>query len=525
MDLNKLFEMKKFFMRIYKPIIEDGNNLKDNEKIIVSYKHKDNNNKKTSFSAEGYNNIDDLITAIINDNRTHYLDCYFNLSTSDKDRRQAEDMKTRTCIGIDFDNEQLTVDDIQRKFKEIGLFYNAIVHSGHGLHVYILIEPTKDLKLVQEVTKKIIELTGADNNANTSTQLLRVPFTKNFKNKEDIKKVRLWHLEEESTVKRKNINVLAKRLLNNNITYDNKTIKFNSNCRRVEELIKNGSNEHEKHNDLLFLYRKLKQQNVSEGQLQLALDKWNDKSNYSEFEDQLKYLEKENYFISCKDCKYKNECWSYEENREQLETDLILSNSILKKSSKKGAKKNMLKGNELLVYGIIYIQQNITVDGLVKEFTVKDRKTKEVTQCLSINTIRSCLKTMEEKGIVLASKDGNKNVYSLKKPRRLLEDQKVLLSSAALYERIKGNINEAEFQLYCFMKYLQWEQRNLNKINSNFKLKITQKEIAGLYGISVTECNRHIQKLIDGKYISIAEGDTHKSSRNGYDYYTYTLNY
>ena len=132
---------------------------------------------------------------------------------------------------------------------------------------------------------------------------------------------------------------------------------------------------------------------------------------------------------------------------------------------------------------------------------------------------------MTDKGIVQVTKDGRKNIYSLKVSRRLLEDQKILLSSGALYERIKGNITEAEFQLYCFMKYLQWEQRNINKINSNFKLKITQKEIASSYGISVTECNRHIQGLIDGKYISILEGDTHKSSKNGYDYYTYTLNY
>ena len=526
--INKSYTIKRFFMRLFDPLIEDGNNLIDNQKIVIVYADKEKFHK-----SKGYNNIDDLVLSIVNDKRSLSMNTYFLLSTSESDERKGENCISRTCIGIDFDsfpngietNEQ-KMDYVQGKLKEIGLFYNVLVYSGRGIHCYICLEPTKDLKLVQDVTNKIIELTGADNNANTSAQILRVPCTFNCKNGNRIRVI-AKHIEEKDTIKRKDINKLASKLLNRNVKVGNCTIKSSSNCQRVIDLINNGSDENNRHNDMLFIYSKLKQQGITQGQLKLMLDKWNSHDPLEDYEYQLKHLE-DNFIpnVRCGDCKYKSQCWHYEEIREQQDTDLLLSSNILKKS-KKGAKKNMLSGNELLVYGIIYIQQNVTIEKLIKEFTYKKKETKEIKQCLSERTIRTCLKSMEEKGIVLVAKDGNKNIYSLKKPRRLLEEQKILLSTGALYERIKGEINEAEFQLYCFMKYLQWEQRSLNKINSDFKLKITQKELASLYGISVENCNRYLKKLYDGKYISYADDikDIHKSSKNGYDYYTYTLNY
>ncbi|MDY6015769.1 MAG: BlaI/MecI/CopY family transcriptional regulator [Bacilli bacterium] len=534
MNLDKEQKIKRFFHSIYEPVLdygnllEIGNNLKNNEQIVICLLNKKNGN----MEQKSFNNIDDITLYLRNNLKLKYCEAYFNVHTSVNGQRKKEDIGTCLAIGLDFDRKDfeskeidLSIDYIQGKFKELGLFYNILVDTGNGIHTYILIKPTTDIKLVTRVTKRICELTGADINACKPTQLLRIPTTYNNKElSEGIRKsVKLVHIDNE--IKRKDINELSRRILRDSTTSGatKKTFKGNS-CKRVEELASvQCSNRHE---NLLWLYGKLLQLGNTEGQIQIILDKFQELNQLEDFEYQVKWLKENGKPISpCNGCKYSGQCYKYEESREQLETDLVLKNTLLKKSSKKGAKKNMLKGNELLIYGIIYIQQETTVEKLVKEFTVKNRKTKEIKQCLSERTIKTCLKSMTDKGIVQVTKDGRKNIYSLKVSRRLLEEQKILLSSGALYERIKGNISEAEFQLYCFMKYLQWEQRNINKINSNFKLKITQKEIASLYGISVTECNRHIQGLIDGKYISIVEGDTHKSSKNGYDYYTYTLNY
>lgn len=528
MSIHKQYELKKVLMELYRPIVETGNDIRNNENLILCYK-----NSKTGVMEEtrAFNNIDDFIMYIANSKRTSYCETYFNLYTTEGQVRKTEYIKTACFIGLDFDKKdfevkgiELNIDYIQSKFHEMGLFYNLLVNSGNGIHVYIYIEPTQDIDLVVKVAKEIANRSGADSNACKPTQLLRVPFTFNNKQlSEGIKKpVVLIHMDESPM--RKDINKIAKKLFRTEANTI-KTFKGSTNCMKLNELltmpVEKGKSRHE---EFRWLNARLLFQNTTETQIEVAQEKFQELNNLEDYGAQIKWFKENGKGHSgCYNCKYKNECWQYEEIREQKETDLVLSNTFLKKSCKKGAKKNMLKSNEILIYGIIYIQQKITIEGLIKEFTVKDRKTKEVRQCLSESTIKRCLKSMEEKGIVLVTKNGNKNIYSLKKPRRILEEQKIVLSSGALYERIKGQISEAEFQLYCFMKYLQWEQRNLNKINSNFKLKITQKEIASLYGISVTECNRHIQKLIDGKYISIAE--VHKSSKNGYDYYTYTLNY
>lgn len=524
-NINEEYELKKFFMRIYKPLIEEGNNLRDGEKIIISYKYKfkdENGTEQTALTSDGYNNIDDLVKAILNDRRTKYTDCYFNLSTSDSNDRTSENMQTRTCIGIDFDNGNLTIDDIQKLFNKYKLFYNVVVNSGNGRHVYILIEPTKDLKLVQEVTKKIIEVTGADNHANTSTQLLRVPFTRNFKDRDDIKNVYPIHVEEEKTVKRKNINIIAKKILKYDITHENKTIKFNSNCRRVEELITNGSNEHEKHQDLLFLYSKLKQTNVTEGQLQLALDKWNDKSNYSDYEYQLNDLKsRETLKISCGNCEYKKECYSViEEDFEYGTEEQVISTNekIFSKCKKKGAKK--MNGYMLIVYGLLKLHtKGLTKDEMIEEMTFRNKKKEIINVAMSERKLRDTLKEMEEKKFIKVGSIGQKKLYELSNEKA--EDQlKFVVRASVVFDVIKGYMTQEELQFYCFLRYLQNEQRRLTPSISGNKFVMTQEEIAKKYGVTRKYVNELIGELERKKYI---RKEFRQSNNNGFEYCNYYL--
>lgn len=523
-NINEEYKLKKFFMRLYKPIIESGNNLKSEEQIVIAYKYEFEDNEsgteKTAFITEGYNNIDDLVKGVLKNKRTKYADCYFNLSTSNKNDRKSENMQTRTCIGIDFDNGSLTVNELQKIFCKHKLFYNAIVHSGHGLHVYIFIEPTKDLKLVQDVTKKIIELTGADNSANTSTQLLRVPFTKNFKHKEDVKKVKLYHLEEEDTIKRKDINTIAKKLFAQNAK--SKTFKFNLKCKRAENLISNGSNKHEKHNDLLFLYSKLKQMKLDDDQLQLALDKWNDKSNYSDYEYQVADLKsRETFKISCGNCEHKNDCFSVIENDfEYHERESLISanEKIFSRCKRKGAKQ--MNGNMLVVYGLLKLHsKGLTKDEMIEEMTFKNKRKKVINTAMGERTLRTTLKAMEEQNFVKVSLIGRKKLYQLSDEKS--EDQlRFLVRASVVFDVIKGYMTQEELQFYCFLRYLQNEQRRLEPNITGNKFVMTQAEIANKYGVTRKCVNELIGELERKKYI---RKEYRQSKTNGFEYCNYYL--
>lgn len=525
-NINEEYKLKKFFMGMYKPIIELGNNLRDEEKIVICYKYKfkdKNGDEQTALTSEGYNNIDDLVKAILSDKRTKYTDCYFNLSTSNSNERKSENMQTRTCIGIDFDNDNLTIDDLQKIFREYKLFYNAVVHSGNGLHAYIFIEPTKDLKLVQEVTKKIIELTGADNHANTSTQLLRVPFTKNFKDEKNIKKVKLFHLEEEETTKRKNINTIAKRISIKDTIHQKKTFKFNiSNCKKVEYLIENGSNKHEKHNDLLFIYSKLKQMNLDEEQLQLALDKWNDKSNYSDYEYQVRDLKsRETFKISCGDCEYKSDCFSVVENdfEYQEQESLITANEkIFSRCKKKGAKQ--MNGNMLVVYGLLKLHsKGLTKDEMIEEMTFKNKRKKIINTAMSERTLRTTLKEMEEKKFIKVGLIGRKKLYQLS-DEKAEEQLKFVVRASIVFDVVKGYMTQEELRFYCFLRYLQSEQRRLTPSINGSKFVMTQAEIAKKYGVTRKCVNELIGELERKKYI---RKEYRQSQNNGFEYCNYYL--
>ena len=549
-QLQKEMKQKQFLKAIFEPNMEYGNklqignNLKNNEQIILCFL-----DKRTNYMVEkSFNNIDDLILYLRSNNKKEYCETYFSIYSSANGKRKTVDMKTATCIALDFDKKNFVnvvhfdlIDYIQKQFQKLHLFYNAIVDTGNGYHVYIMIEPTTNIELVTKVTRQIAELVNADKNACKPTQILRIPFTWNNKQiNEGIRKpVTLYYLDKY--IKRKNINVIANRLFKVNDSYkENKTIKtFNgTTCQKIEDLTtEQCTNRHE---NLLWLYGQLKFFKNTEAQIQVKLEQFQALNQLEDWNYQINYLQEYEAYGCCSGCKYKKECNMYELFKEASESDILFNNSTLKnasKNKKEGAKENMLTGNELLIYGLIYIQENVTKEKLIQELTYN----KNVA--MSDRTLKTCLKSLENKNLITVEKQGKYNIYSLKEYSRVLEDEQIFISSAMLYERIKGHITNAEFQLYCFMKYLQWEQHYIkHETRSNFKLKITQTELAKRYGISRQKCNELVNSLIEKpsetdldelektikhfereKYISICE--VHTSKKNGYDYYTYTLNY
>lgn len=544
-QIDRELKQKQFFKTIYEPILEYGNknkignNLKNNEQIVICFK------SENGMTQKAFNNIDDIILYLRGNKQLQYCETYFNLHTSKNGNRKTEDISTCIAIGLDYDKKDFPegidiIDYVQGQFKKFHLFYNVVVDTGFGYHFYILLEPTTNIELVTKVTKQIATLTGADQKACKPTQLLRIPYTYNNKKLKEGKRELVKLVNIDSKYQRKNINSIANRIFkytNNSTKKSNKTFKGTS-CKRIEDLTtEQCTNRHE---ELLWLYGKLLQLGNTQAQIQVKLEQFQELNQLEDFEYQVEYLKNYKAYAGCSGCKYKKECNMYELFKEASESDILFNNSTLKnasKNKKEGAKENMLTGNELLIYGLIYIQENVTKEKLIQELTYN----KNVA--MSDRTLKTCLKSLENKNLITVEKQGKYNIYSLKEYSRVLEDEQIFISSAMLYERIKGHITNAEFQLYCYMKYLQWEQHYIkHETRSNFKLKITQSELAKRYGISRQKCNELVNSLIEKpsetdldelektikhfereKYISICE--VHTSKKNGYDYYTYTLNY
>src|SRR5574344_1841214 len=171
------FNLKKFFKLIYRDKTEE-------EFIRVFQNNKTNTKDSTYNKVEFFNNIDDLVQFSTN-KYIKYNNTYFELATTDGGAGQEQHLKYAYVIGLDFDKKDLGADfsskDILNKFKAAKIHYHALIDSSNGFHVYICINKTNNLKMVNEVQKALCDKLGADKKASLSTQILRVPYSFNIK--------------------------------------------------------------------------------------------------------------------------------------------------------------------------------------------------------------------------------------------------------------------------------------------------------------------------------------------------------
>ena len=519
-------KQKQFLKTIYEPVmnygnvLEYGNNLKNNEQIVICFK-KDNGMIQKSF-----NNIDDIILYLRGNKQVQYCETYFNLHTSINGNRKTEDMGTAVAIGLDYDKKDFPegvdiIDYVQGQFKKFHLFYNIVVDTSHGYHFYILLQPTKDIELITQVTKQIAELTGADTKASKPTQLLRIPYTYNNKklNEGERKLVKLVNID--SKYQRKNINILAKRIFKytNNSNKTNKTFK-GTTCQRIEELTTEKCSN--RHDNLLWLYGKLLQLGNTEGQIQIKLQQFQDLNKLEDYEYQIKWLKENGKPISsCSSCKYKNECKRYiESDFEYQEGERVIQTNekILSKCKKKGARQ--MNGNEIVIYGILKLfNKPLSKEDLLEEITYRNKKKEVINRAMSDKTLRENLKTMEEKNIIISETVNRKKYYKLGR-ERTQQELNLEVRASVVYDVVKGYLTQEELQFYCFLRYLQHEQRRLTPQIGGNKFIMTQEEISKKYGVTRQYVNELIQELDRKKYIRIEKTN---SNNNSYDYNIYYL--
>lgn len=531
--LDKAYKIKQFFRVIYGDNIGAGGNFTEDNYVRIFQNNSTNNNVNTEDKKviNFFNNIDDMVKHCID--RSYDLNTYYSLSLTNGQSGQRQDLTTRTVLGWDFDKKDLGENfgckDILERFKAIKLWYHCLIDSGHGFHVYTCIDSTNDIERVAEVQKAIGVRLGADLNAVKTTQILRIPYTYNIKEKP--KQVNIIKMFKEN-IKRYNLDNLYNRFCCNvcdENTKDNATKQVirNTNLQPcIVDILKNGSIEGNRYLDLQKIVVLLRNRNKPISEIQLICKDWAIKSKYN---DNLEYRV-ENIFnnlnyvnINCKDCKYKQDCFSRVESDFNYQEDTTLltlcetQTRSLKNSDRKGVK--VMEGNDLLLYGILKNHS----DGLMREEIIKDMTYKN-SCLLSEKTITNALVSLEANGLVeVKTLQRGKKVYLLKDTRNKIE-LTYMVSYSATYECVKGYISTEELRLYNYMRYLHHkQQREDPKALKGNLFQFTQTDLAKDLGLTQGRISQMIDKLLEEKLLSVWYRQP--SHNNGFDFYIYRLNY
>ena len=533
--LEKKYKLKQFLNLLFQDEIIEGNNINGSIRLV-----RIDNQEHTRI--DYLKNIDDVVEFTFLKENIYY-NTYFNVAITDGAGGKIENILKRNFIALDFDKKDLGADlspkDIYKMYKSIGLTYQAIVDSGNGYHVYTLIEPTTDINKVEEVTKVLANILGADLKATLKTQILRLPYTFNVKNKNNIKRVKIVSSFKRDEIKYKyKIETLAKKYLtvvNTEISKsDNKAIDYVLNTNKIPnciaEILLKGAIEGTRHKDIQSIVVTLRRLNKTKGEILYTLKNWNSKGDMlseKELEYHVNYIydNVKHTKYNCANCDKKESCFSpvisdfnYEENEVLIK---LAENKMryLKKASRKGSKS--MKGNDLLIYCILINNiEGLTVEGLKRELTYKDKL------AVSQNTIREILKKLEKEGFIKSEKIDSRGTvkYSIIQTRAKVE-LTYMVSFGAVYECVKGNITTEELRLYNYMRYLNnlYKRENPNRAKRGNLLQVNQNDLAKDLGTDQAKISRMINNLIDEKIISLWE--VNKSKNNGFDYYTYRLNY
>lgn len=534
--IDRKFEIKKFFMRMYRDALVSGNNLKEDEYFRVLRVKTDKKTRETYNKVNFFKNIDDLVEFCTSKQCTGW-NTYFSINTTDGTSGQTESLKKAYVLGFDFDKKDyhkgFNHKDILNKFREIKVKYNTLVDSGHGYHVYVCIEETDNLTKVNEVTKAIATAIGSDINACKITQILRPPCTYNVK-EDNRKLVKTIFLEEEKNCRRYTIEDLHLRFCNKKEEVEKSNvntkyvIEHNNLKPCIEEILQKGSKAHCNNTDLQKIVIELRHKNKSIGHIKSVVEEWNSKNEISWSSNEL-YYQVENMYnnlfttdFGCSNCKKKANCRSIcLSDFEYSENDVLLNISEtdmkhLKKSNRKGVK--VMDGNDLVIFSVLKNHS----DGLLREDIIAELTYRE--ECLfSKNTLTKSLKNLEQNNFITVETVGKFKLYKIKETKSKVE-LKYLISYGATYECIKSNISTEELRLYNYIRYVHHrEQRENPKALRGNLFQMSQKDIAKEFGVTQQRISQMIDNLLREKIISPYYRA--KSKNNSFDYYVYRLNY
>ena len=510
-----LFKRKKFFKIIFPKL---------NKREYIRIFQKKNEKNKTTF----WNDIDDMNNYI--EKYKFSTNTYFSLATTNNQGGTTNDIKHRYCIALDFDKKldnSINAKELMFKFKKIGLWYHALIDSGHGFHVYICIQETDDIEKVTKVTKVLSLLLQSDLKANLATQILRVPLTYNLK---DIKhkQVNIIHMFPKKTIKPYDINDLYHKYCNetNNINKDI-TIQYaknNTNIPPCINTILNGVIEGERNWCLKRLISYFRLYGYNQNESYVMIKEWNQKCAPSisdqELEYQFNYIWDKPYkCFGCKtnDAVIQEQIYKYcnkqicnnRNKNNNIEESVQIEYKIFKKIEfSRRQKKMQISGNELLILIVLkYNEKGLHTSEILQELTYNKE------QYMNKITLNKYLQKLEEKKLII-KKNGNKknreeNLYIVRSIRT--ENFKMVnISFFCILGVLKKEISSEDLKIYCYIKYRLQQG-----------LDVTQSSIADNLGVTQQVVSFHINNLINTRYIDIVGKDR---AYGKYGFNVYRLN-
>lgn len=489
------------------------------------------NNSKNDFKMQRYFNTYAEGVALIEKYR--HNQCYIGLATTNnKEDWKTENIVNRSTIFIDIDEEGLDIKDIYDRCQKVGLFAHMVVNSGRGWHIYLKLDNNYPIEDIVRVNTRIVELFNADDNARVTTQIARVPFTKNFKvdayasivnAKNRVKPYTLKYLDEYKPIEFKN---------------NNTELEFNNidDLYCFSQLVKNGASKGFRNKALIFISSTCKYAELTEPKaLQYAYE-FN--SNCKEQQTNTEVIKVVRSIYSntsivkpcttdfgkllcstqCK-CRLITVDDVLNKVEETIDKDIqigftkqlfeknIKVTRVVKKVEKveKGTMLNKLNGSEILVLSELKTFRNNvhTIESLVD-------RTK-----LSKPTVIKALDILEDLGIVNHTKQSiNKSskpttIYSFNEESTKRYKEIIYVGRGLFICRINKLITDSDMKVYLALKYLK-----------DTRQAITQLDIERVSGVRRDNINKCLKNL---EYRDIIRVDKIKISVGHCNDYTLKL--
>lgn len=491
-------------------------NLEEIEEYGYIWTNNPNEKKKSPLFFKTYKEGLTIINRYRNKN-----DCYIGLATTKNlGHYKKDDLATRDVIFIDIDEENLSISEIYNKCKKVGLFAHMVISSGRGWHIYFKLDKPYPIDEIVEVNRHIKELFNSDIHALSSTQIARIPYSMNLKvNKYSSivptnNPIIPYSLED---LKKHKVKVFKT---------GNTEIEFESinDLYCFSQLIKHGTSEGLRNESVKFISSTCKYADISEDRaVQYALE-FNENCNPPDKRSNIVKVVKSIYSNTSiiKPCTQKigQQLCSGQCRCRIVSQDDILSTSninidneivgltkahiIAKNKDKKGVKKHMLEiltGTELTIIAMLKVCND-------RLFTKED-----IVNFIEVSepTVRKSLKSLEEKGILITTKQ---NINRSSKPTMLygynFEFEKynkeiVHLNTNLFTAKLQKSIKDNDLKVAIALRYLM-----------KTKQDVTLENISFISGVPINHINRSLNNLVKAKLVIVDKIKTREGKCNSY---------
>lgn len=458
---------------------------------------------------------------------------------------KTENLACRSALVFDFDKKDYEEGfnhlDIIDRYSKNNIDYHAIVDSGNGYHVYTFIDKTENIELVDKIQSLLCELLGADKNAIKKTQIMRIPFTFNAKDLENLKHVNIMFMYDK--IYKKDISYYEKVFLNSegsgrvieNNLYNKTSVKP---C--INYLLENGIAEGNRHECLLRIVTYFKQKGYSLEQVKEIATQFNNKckptlSDY-DIEYHTNYIYENVGFAKyeCEKCTtfLKNKCIQFNGNND-YNNKLKEENEVIKLIEKdmryleNRPRRESFENSSIVVYQLLLHMKGkpLSLKEIEKELTYQDKTLMSKPTLLKrINNLLELELIRETEG--KSAKNQNIKLYEATSKTVKDKDEIYYICSSALYTAIKREISLFEYKVYNYMKYAKNKndrEKEVKKVSGNVYI-IGIEEIARALGTDKKNVSVAIDNLVEQKLLSRFKQKSDRKSKAKF-YYVYKFNF